>query len=149
MHWCNPNYTSIYKSLNETRRELCLVSLLPRLHGREGAPIVCELATFGLCEKEQEKVEDSALPGYEALSYEWGSPTGNKYEIQLQGQPFLVRENLWLALQHLRSSKRRVFWIDAICVNQEDMSERSHQVGLMETIYTRATKVHVMAWARV
>jgi hypothetical protein len=57
--------------------------------------------------------------------------------------PLLVRENLWLALQHLRSSQRRVFWIDAICVNQEDKSERSHQVGLMETIYTRATKVHV------
>ena len=36
------------------------------------------------------------------------------------------------------------FWIDAICINQEDVHERSQQVTLMSKIYTQAT--HTMIW---
>ncbi|KAK0648435.1 heterokaryon incompatibility protein-domain-containing protein [Cercophora newfieldiana] len=35
-------------------------------------------------------------------------------------------------------------WIDAVCINQTDLTERSHQVALMYEIYTRATTI--IAW---
>lgn len=34
-------------------------------------------------------------------------------------------------------------WIDAICVDQENVNERNQQIGLMADIYTRAVKVVV------
>ena len=39
---------------------------------------------------------------------------------------------------------RNLFWIDAICINQDDMLERGHQVGFMRDIYSTAD--FVMAW---
>jgi ABC-type antimicrobial peptide transport system ATPase subunit len=38
------------------------------------------------------------------------------------------------------SDKPRVLWIDAICINQSSLSERSDQVALMSTIYSRANR---------
>lgn len=40
--------------------------------------------------------------------------------------------------------KWRYFWIDAICIDQDQIAERSHQVGLMKDIFSRA--VTVIAW---
>jgi hypothetical protein len=85
----------------------------------------------------------SSNPTYEALSYTWGSPT-NPREITIDGVEFPVTENLFQALTHLRSHRSsRTIWIDAICINQGDISERNEQVKLMGTIYARAQKVVV------
>lgn len=82
-------------------------------------------------------------PKYEALSYTWGRPDVVK-GIKLNGTRVEVRENLWYALVHLRSAtEERYLWIDAICINQADLEERSEQVQLMTHIYSRATKVLV------
>jgi hypothetical protein len=34
-------------------------------------------------------------------------------------------------------------WIDAVCINQQDVTERSEQVKMMREIYERATEVIV------
>jgi hypothetical protein len=34
-----------------------------------------------------------------------------------------------------------VLWIDAICINQEDIQERNSQVQMMKRIYMAATRV--------
>jgi len=52
--------------------------------------------------------------------------------------------NLATALVDLRSSTEpRVLWIDALCINQEDMQERSSQVARMANIYRQAKQVVV------
>lgn len=39
------------------------------------------------------------------------------------------------------------FWIDADCINQTDLMEKTHQIGQMSTIYTKASgTVIYMAW---
>lgn len=54
----------------------------------------------------------------------------------------LERENLWWALYHLRhTTDVRILWIDAICINQYDITERNHQVAHMSRIYTNAQQV--------
>ncbi|KAF9875711.1 heterokaryon incompatibility protein [Colletotrichum karsti] len=81
-----------------------------------------------------------------ALSYVWGPPTP-VHHIVLEGHQFPVGPNLYQALLHLRQAQRVrqgfKLWIDAICINQEDIAERSAQVGRMRDIYAAAWQVVV------
>jgi hypothetical protein len=55
-----------------------------------------------------------------------------------------VTANLYEALRYIRrDSHARVFWIDAICINQNDVHERSWQVAMMRQVYSSATGVVV------
>src|ERR1700712_2305203 len=84
------------------------------------------------------------LTSYEALSYTWGDPHTIR-SIHLNGCQFDVTANLEVALRYLRQeSKARILWIDAICINQRNLKERSEQIKRMRDIYTFATKV--IAW---
>ena len=98
-------------------------------------PIKCHL-------EHQKRDVDGGVP-YEALSYMWGSPTCPQ-EILLNDQPLEIRQNLLAALRRLRNEKSaRHLWIDALCINQQDLQERSAQVLIMSRIYRRATRVLV------
>lgn len=100
---------------------------------KNGDPIVCEMTEALFQDK----------PKYEALSYMWGdSPTRNS--IIINGNEFKVKQNLYDALQYLRKRKAgTLYWIDALCINQDDAEERNRQVRIMHHIYTRATTVVV------
>lgn len=51
-------------------------------------------------------------------------------------------EKLVSALLRLRSaSSIRVLWVDALCINQKDLEEKSQQVSIMQHIYKSATEV--------
>ncbi|THU90214.1 HET-domain-containing protein [Dendrothele bispora CBS 962.96] len=85
---------------------------------------------------------------YEALSYVWGASNNPKTVIVELASPtnniISITENLDVAMRHLRhKTEPRVMWIDAICINQTDDVEKSHQVGLMGYIYRLAAKVTV------
>lgn len=83
-------------------------------------------------------------PRYEALSYTWGD-TAEKLPVLVNGQQFLVGRNLYDALHYLRNHGRKcAMWIDAICINQDDVAERNGQLRIMHHIYSRATTV--MVW---
>jgi hypothetical protein len=83
---------------------------------------------------------------FEALSYTWGSPVDpvNIFVGKTGFHTLSVTQNLAEALPYLRHKKHpRVLWIDAICVNQQDLEERSSQVKKMPDVYSRAAKVVV------
>ena len=128
-----------YTSLQTSRKkELRLVTLLPA--PTKDATIECTLSIGNL--------EDQRLH-YEAQSYEWGDLNSPKHEILLDGQPFTVRRNLWQALRCLRTEfSARTLWVDAICINQEDVLERNHQVGMMGSIYNFASSVRIWLGGR-
>lgn len=55
-----------------------------------------------------------------------------------------VTVNLERALRHLRHpSIPRMLWIDALCIDQSNLEERSEQVDLMGLIYSKATEVRI------
>ena len=75
---------------------------------------------------------------YEALSYTWG-------ELHSTGRIFLgrngsrlpvdIRQSLYNCLLRLRRvEKVRTLWIDAICINQDDLTEKGLQITLMPRI---------------
>ncbi|KAL9017151.1 MAG: hypothetical protein Q9185_005508 [Variospora sp. 1 TL-2023] len=81
---------------------------------------------------------------YEALSYTWGDAT-QRTELRCNGQGLSITSNLGTALRYLRpSSTPRTLWVDAVCINQNNIGERNQQVALMRDIYTNASQV--VAW---
>ncbi|PSR81068.1 heterokaryon incompatibility protein-domain-containing protein, partial [Coniella lustricola] len=90
----------------------------------------------------------AACPPYIALSYTWNcsnAPKETKKEtILLQSHPCAIGQNLYSFLRRVRrDSHDRLYWIDALCINQADNAERSHQVRLMRDIYSSAARVIV------
>jgi hypothetical protein len=89
------------------------------------------------------KVSLNDNPAFEALSYAWGDSTVVE-SILLDDQVFKVTFSAWSALKALRYEDRpRILWIDAICINQDNLDERASQVKLMGTIYRKASSVRV------
>ncbi|KAE8317945.1 heterokaryon incompatibility protein-domain-containing protein [Aspergillus transmontanensis] len=112
-----------------------LLRLMP--HQDKHAPIQCRLFDYPL--------HNSAIGThrYEALSYVWGSPE-KPYSILLDKDCLSVTTNLYAALLHLRDRFiERVIWIDAICINQNDLDERGSQVQFMAEIFAKASCVIV------
>jgi hypothetical protein len=129
----NMDRSQIYTSLNVSAYQFRLVDLLP---GEKNSVIRCTLRSKYLL--------STTLDQYTALSYEWGDLTAPKTQVKLEGEDFAVTQNLGLALQCLRCTKKtQTFWIDAICINQDDKKERNHQVKLMGFIYRKASSVLV------
>lgn len=95
------------------------------------------------------------IPPYLAVSYVWGDPT-NLYPIVCNGQIKQITRNLWDFLSQcwvrthgeLKTdifseivSFGRPMWIDAVCINQSDLDEKSQQVRQMGQIYSQAARV--------
>lgn len=103
------------------------------------------------------EAERRVLPDFMALSYVWGDANDRRglIVVDLNDDPGAhhlaspkrlgVTANLAEALTHLPwPDSHSILWIDAICINQEDMDERAEQVKLMAEIYTSASRV--LAW---
>ncbi|KAI0546045.1 heterokaryon incompatibility protein-domain-containing protein [Xylaria curta] len=103
---------------------------------------------------------------YEAVSYVWGN-TQKRHDITIDGATLSVTVNLHGALTAFRhrlpsgrgsnndsldpgtgtgSARRHVrrLWADAVCINQDDLAERTSQVELMARIFAGASRV--LAW---
>jgi hypothetical protein len=123
----------LYFDLQDSN-EIRLLYLQPKSSGEK---ITCMIKHVKFDDQSQHR------PLYEALSYVWGPPTILK-PMLVNENTVNVRENLWLALYHLRlESDIRVLWIDALCINQQNIHERNHQVTQMGMIYHQAKKVIV------
>jgi hypothetical protein len=110
-------------------------------------------------------VELGKAPPFNALSYTWGNPMTPFSETSLEESTDAVTRRLLLcddcklhitanlsdALDALHkvditsssATKLQYVWIDAICINQEDHSERAAQVSIMAEIYKSAKNVIV------
>src|SRR4051794_14382121 len=80
---------------------------------------------------------------YEALSYTWGDERKKSAVYCDDSQsPNYITANCAQALRRLRrAAKERVIWIDSLCINQNDLEERTRQVQLMPLIYSSASQV--------
>jgi hypothetical protein len=124
----------LYEALKSRGRPIRLLKILPAQDSR--AELQCQL--------EQANLDEA--PEYLALSYCWGKNTGKgKVPISVNRASLFISKNLDTALRHLRihfcRAKAMSFWADALCVDQFNMSERSQQVQMMGSIYSKARQV--------
>jgi hypothetical protein len=114
-----------YEPLVRERKEIRLLTLQP---GSGNAMLFCTLATAYL--------DTPTPPRYETISYVCGDQTV-KATINLHGSEVRIPATSEAALRRMRRRDRpRTLWIDAICINEADVAERGHQVGIMYEIYT-------------
>ena len=105
--------------------EIRLLELGPASHGKSSAWTMRQVS-----------LHDD--PAYVALSYVWGD-SKDTTPIECNGHEFLVTKNLKNVLDHLYASCRKiVIWVDALCINQNDLKERSQQVQMMRHIFEKA-----------
>lgn len=115
------------------------------------------------CEIETHNLDGDEVPTYRAVSYTWME---SKYDnLVISGRRvtefpgsrarYSIRHPLWcgnrqlLVSTNLRDALRRFrhptqplrLWIDAACINQEDLEERANQVILMPKVYHSAVSV--------
>ncbi|KAF7536165.1 hypothetical protein G7054_g4760 [Neopestalotiopsis clavispora] len=78
---------------------------------------------------------------YYCLSYTWGSST-ETVDCYMSGQMISIRDTLRECLVNLRRKEHIiVLWVDAICINQDDVAERNRQVPRMGEIFYNAAAV--------
>ena len=92
-----------------------------------------------------------SLQSYVALSYTWGGATGAK-ELQLErsnchelyergclkklcGIPELILD----AINFCASMGERYLWVDRLCIVQDDLESKMHQINAMDRIYYMAS----------
>jgi hypothetical protein len=118
-----------YQSLQEPM-DFRLLEILP---GERDEGLKCFLTHSSL----------TSHPDYYAVSYTWGTP-GIFQEIELGGMAHAIQANLFDFLQQLRVTYTAVvLWVDALCINQDDILEKNIQVPLMGSIYSYAKAVLV------
>ncbi|KAK3706288.1 hypothetical protein LTR37_012803 [Vermiconidia calcicola] len=124
--------------LTDASREIRLLRF-DRMYQHKYDLIVADMTVFNL--------EDA--PPYGAISYTWGSPE-RSMSIEINGKMTHVSVGCWYALFQVRYRCRddfdwsyapEDFWIDALCIDQSNLDEKSHQVALMTEIYSRAERV--------
>ncbi|KAH7356189.1 heterokaryon incompatibility protein-domain-containing protein [Pyrenochaeta sp. MPI-SDFR-AT-0127] len=148
----NRYYT--YKDIKAS--ELRLLRIAP---GDKTKRIECALKIVSV-----ERINTSHLK-YQALSYAWepDPPAKVIYTSDISDddqsevitndnldsrtsklRPFLVRSNLFQALRSIRNPLKSVWiWVDAICINQSNDSEKNHQLPKMGAIFARAWNVTI------
>ena len=129
-------------SYNQLPKDGSKIRLIELLAG-DDPHIHCKMHIVDL-EGAQSHPNNGRYGRYEALSYTWQSQTLSDYII-CDGKVLYVTQILYDALRTLRrATASRLLWIDQLCINQEDVTERSCQVRLMRLIYNRADLV--IAW---
>ena len=79
---------------------------------------------------------------HEALSYTWGTERSQEIALLPTGERAYITANCAIALRALRyKSGPTILWVDAICIDQSNVVERSTQIGLMSRIYKLATQL--------
>ncbi|EKJ74980.1 hypothetical protein NXS19_008494 [Fusarium pseudograminearum] len=117
------------------------------LHVKPGSfddPINAYFSSASLKDAEAQNVE------FHALSYCWGD-SSERDEIflspnqnDIQDTPFSIGKSAAQAVRRLRlADETLAIWIDAVCINQDDLEERAQQVTLMTQIYSLASIVHI------
>ncbi|KAH9906788.1 heterokaryon incompatibility protein-domain-containing protein [Xylariomycetidae sp. FL2044] len=130
---------SIYDSTRLDKSQMRLLQLRP---GPLQDPVSCRLVTVDsrtLRRKDLDVITPDET--YDALSYVWQSDEEDTV-IFVNDVQFRVSANLNHALRCLRMpDNSRVLWVDAICINQDDVAEKTDQVCMMDRIFRNAETV--------
>lgn len=130
---------SPYIPIDKAHQEIRLLELVP---GTFDEDLVINVRVKRLARKR---------PLYNALSYAWGKEPCTRPAL-VNGRHVPIGRNLDCALRHLRTimadrvrigGYSNLLWIDALCINQDDVLERNQQVQMMDKIYSSADDVIV------
>jgi hypothetical protein len=124
--------TYCYSPLNSERKEIRVLIVQPRAQDSGHDPVRCSIRHISL--------QEVPRPEYETISYTWGDPLRKDF-LFLDGLKITVlasaAQALRCVLEH-SGGRERVVWIDAICIDQANPSERAQQVAFMGDVYRQS-----------
>ncbi|TVY54631.1 Heterokaryon incompatibility protein 6,OR allele [Lachnellula cervina] len=132
---CATVQPTVYRHLDKTKREIRICDLYSS--SELSAPLICSLRIVPL-----DKVGE-----FVAFSYVWGQEPATE-AITINGFQHQIRSNLAAGLRRFRANHYQSMsgklrkprpisvWVDAICINQDSIEERNHQVPLMRLIFS-------------
>lgn len=93
------------------------------------------------CELIHVPLSEAPAHGYECISYRWDNSEHLHY-LNLGNALFWVSPTVkMILLDHRSFFKSKYVWIDQVCINQRNSTEKSEQVRMMKDIYEKASKV--------
>lgn len=124
--------TFCYTPLADPTSQIRLCRICPSPSG--SSELVIDLRDFDL---------EGETGRFVALSYVWGDESF-KVPMTINKARHAITRNLYTHMCRLRNLRcERWMWIDALCINQDDMSERLMQVGLMGQIFRGVDEVFI------
>ncbi|KAK1826631.1 HET-domain-containing protein [Podospora conica] len=94
------------------------------------------------CSMEHVILDSPSEKPYAAMSYCWG-PIPKQSSITLDGREVTVPQSAVHALRNVIRAPGERLWVDAVCINQQDLPEKGRQVAMMKDIYTHAQEVRI------
>jgi hypothetical protein len=136
----NPHHIPAYKHARLDRdKGKKSVRLINLSHGSYDDPVQCSIHHADLADN----------PHFEAVSYTWADEKGDcalSSTIYCSRAALRVTKSCESVLRRLRHPiKNHWIWVDAVAIDQGDISERNHQVALMKEIYSHAHRVLIYA----
>lgn len=124
--------STLYRPLDTINQEIRLLRVGA---GYDDEPVNCRL--------QHVKLDSIPRCAYETISYVWGNRRVRS-TIYIEGRPLDVPASSARVLKAMRQGKRdRLLWIDAVCINQDDIQERNAQVAIMADIYANTSRTLV------
>lgn len=129
-----------YFALSYVWRDRAQVTL-----GTQNAELDLMVTASGMTVRQALELTDMSPEMIEEVCGRASNLADDSAEIILDGVPVLVGQNLEKALRTLReipeiSNGTRV-WVDALCINQQDVQEKNFEVKRMGEIYRKADRV--------
>ncbi|KAI7779949.1 hypothetical protein LA080_000162 [Diaporthe eres] len=129
-----------YGTLELGPNEIRVLMVMPDYYQDDQQDIHCYMIRMDLAATEQFGLRKYP---FVALSYVWGLEKDKK-SIFINGRRSKVIQNLYEALFHIREILSPVpMWMDAVCINQDNVEEKRKQFPKMTAIYHQASAVLV------
>ncbi|KAH7075939.1 heterokaryon incompatibility protein-domain-containing protein [Paraphoma chrysanthemicola] len=100
--------------------------------------LIGKMKTFSL--------ETSTLPPFRTVSYTW-NPISYPHRLLIDNQELPVLSSMYsylhMILHGAGDSDEIWYWIDSLCINQDNIAERNAQIKIMGQIYRRAAQCDV------
>lgn len=124
-----------YRVLQSTVQEIRVLCIDPDRNVSDHTPLRCELKHIS--------VQDVPIEHFLAVSYCWGT-SKKRAPIVIDGQNVTIPQTAAVAIRNLSKVSSYPLWIDAVCIDQNNLQEKSQQVAMMKEVYSKA--VSVLIW---
>jgi hypothetical protein len=124
-----------YREVQSAAQEIRVLRIDPACRTNEGATLRGVLEHISLANEPARR--------FVAISYHWGT-SRRRVRFIIDGQTATIPKTAADAIRNLSKVTSQPLWIDALCINQQNLQEKSEQVAMMKQVYSKA--VSVLIW---
>ena len=94
------------------------------------------------CKLKHISLQDVPVEHFRAVSYCWGS-SKKRAPLVIDCQNVTIPQTAAIAIRNLSKVSSYPLWIDAVCIDQKNLQEKSQQVTMMKEVFSKAVSVSI------